>query len=139
MDKEPVTMFAPVYFPNVSPYQPDNPSGNNVPVGQTVQNFQNANDFTVGPVHPIDRHVDDTVKTKAFDLRDYAYSTLAANKNIYEPRRYPDPVAQRTWYPARKTHKAPLNGTRTAYNPPNPFPQPQTGTNDVAFMLQVGL
>jgi hypothetical protein len=132
-------MFKPTYFANVSPYQPDNPSGNNIPLGQTVQNFQNANDFTESPVNGIDRHVDDTVKTKYFDLRDYGYSTLDPNKNFYNPRRYPDPVAQRTWYPAKKTVKAPFNGSTTTYNPPHPFPQPQTGTNDVAFMLQVGL
>jgi hypothetical protein len=132
-------MFKPVYFNGVSPYQPDNPSLHNVPLGQSVQNFVNANDFREGPLATMDRHPDNTLLTKSFDTRDYGYSTLDPNKNFYYGRKYPDPNCQRTWYPTRKTHKPPMNGTTAAYNPPAPFPMPQTGTNDVAFMLCVGL
>lgn len=124
---------------NSVPYQPINPARGNVPNLQTFTNYQNANDFDQTPVYGIDRYVQRGTLVPLLDLRDYKYTTLEPNKNIYQPRKYPDPYAQQTRFYVRKRRPVPMNGSVCAYNPVNAVQMPATGTNDTAFIMSVGL
>jgi len=123
----------------VGPYQPNNPGPRNELVLQDFANVQNANDFTQPPVLGIDRYIQNGLPIPFLDLRDYKYTTLEPNKNVYNPRKYPDPFTQRTYFPVRKTRKPPMNGSVCAYNPVDAVQMPATGTNDVMFYSTVGL
>lgn len=121
-------------------YQPDNPSAVNQPTLQGVQAYVNGNDFNrVSKDGLYNRYPVQQCLVPRIDLKNYRYTPLDANKNQYNPRRFPDPMTAMTAYPARRLKKAPMNGSTTAYNPPNPFGMPPSGTNNVAFIVTAGL
>lgn len=132
----------PVGFPGYNvPYQPDNPSVTNQPSVQGVQSYVNASDFNTGVRNggTYDRIPVQQCFVPVMDMRNYQYTPLDANTNRYNARRFPDPMTAVTAYPARKLRKAPMNGSTTAYNPPNPYGMPPSGTNNVAFIVTAGL
>jgi hypothetical protein len=121
-------------------FQPDNPSVVNDPCVQGAQSYLNANDFNpIVKNAAYDRVPIQQCFLPTIDVRNNRYQPMDANRNVYNPRRYPDPMTVQTAYPARRLRKAPMNGSVTAYNPPNPRGMPSSGTNNVAFIVTTGL
>ena len=118
-----------------TPYQPGNPSKGNVPTVQAAPNYVNANDRRESPLLAHDRHPFDPTAIPTIDVRDYYNRNLDANKNDYNPRKYPDPGLVRTAFPHAPLRPARMNGRTTAFNSPHPAPMPASGTNDVGQIV----
>lgn len=121
-----------------APYQPGNPSNGNVPTIQGITNYVNANDFR-GQTYAYERITQNPHGYPKVVLKNNQYTPLDAFNNRMQPRKYPDPSCQTTKYPSRKTRKPPMNGSVCAYNPVKPLNLPASGTNDVGFIVTVGL
>lgn len=114
------------------------PINNPTPSGVEIQdatNRGNRGDGNRAHLVQLDRYPIDTTRIAPVQLRDRFCKVLAANKNDYNPRKYPDPGLSTTCFPARKLAPVPMNGSVCSYNPPVPHKLPPSGTNDVSFIV----